>query len=132
MKITADTNLLVRALVEDDARQAALAQAALAKAELIALPIPVLCELVWVLARGYRIPAPEIADAIRRLTDSATVAADRPAIEAGLALMQAGGDFADGAIAHEGRWLGGDEFLSFDRKAVALLHAQGVPARMLE
>lgn len=29
-----------------------------------------------------------------------------PAAEAGLALLEAGGDFADGVIAYEGSWLG--------------------------
>jgi len=39
---------------------------------------------------------------------------NRPAAEAGLALLEAGGDFADGVIAHEGRWLGAEAFVSFD------------------
>jgi hypothetical protein len=30
------------------------------------------------------------------------VSMDRPAVEAGLAVLEAGGDFADGVIAHEG------------------------------
>jgi predicted nucleic-acid-binding protein len=34
-------------------------------------------------------------------------------------VLKAGGDFADGAIAWEGRWLGGETFVSFDKKAVA-------------
>ena len=66
MRITADTTVLVRALTGDDPRQSRLAQRALEAAEAVALPIPVLCELVWVLRRGYGIPAAEIADAIRR------------------------------------------------------------------
>lgn len=131
MKVTADTSVLVRVLTGDDADQSAAAQAALAQAELVALPLPALCELVWVLAQGYRIPAAEIADAVRRLVDSAGVTANRPAVEAGLAHLAAGGDFADGVIAYEGRWLGADTFLSFDRKAVQLVEAQGGGARLL-
>jgi predicted nucleic-acid-binding protein len=46
-------------------------------------------------------------------------------------MLDAGGDFADGAIAYEGRWLGGETFVSFDRKAVEMLKAQGVAARVL-
>jgi predicted nucleic-acid-binding protein len=46
-------------------------------------------------------------------------------------MLDAGGDFADGAIAHEGRWLGAEMFVSFDAKAVELLKAQGVAARVL-
>jgi predicted nucleic-acid-binding protein len=44
---------------------------------------------------------------------------------------QAHGDFADGVIAYEGAWLGGETFVSFDKKAVALLKAQGQTARWL-
>ncbi len=55
----------------------------------------------------------------------------RPAVEAGLALLEAGGDFADGLIAHEGQWLGGEMFVSFDRQAVALLKTRGVAAELL-
>lgn len=130
MKITADTNLLVRALTGDDARQSRIARAELAKAEIVALTLPALCELVWVLSRGYGIPSGEIADAIRRLIDSASVVANRPAVEAGLALLEADGDFADGVIAHEGAWLGAESFVSFDKQAVALLKAQGADARL--
>ena len=131
MKITADTNILVRAITEDHARQSWLAQTALADAELVALTLPVLCELVWVLARGYKIPAAEIAEAIRRLMNAATVALNRPAAEAGLAVLAAGGDFADGVIAFEGGWLGAEGFVSFDKAAVRILAAGGVATRLL-
>jgi predicted nucleic-acid-binding protein len=61
VKIIADTNILVRAITGDDKRQSAVAQAVLGEAEVVALPMPALCELVWVLARGYKIPSSEIA-----------------------------------------------------------------------
>ena len=131
MKITADTNVLVRAIVADDPRQARAAQAVLRDADLIAVPLPVLCETVWVLAQGYRIASAEIADAIEGLIESATVATNRAAVEAGLAVLRAGGDFADGVIAHEGRWLGAETFVSFDRQAVKLVQAQGAAATLL-
>ena len=131
MKITADTNVLVRAITGDDAVQSKLAQAELANADVVALALPTLCELVWVLSRGYKIPASEIAQTVRRLIDAATVAVNRPAVEAGLALLEAGGDFADGVIAYEGNWLGAEVFVSFDKKAVELLQAQGQSSRLL-
>ncbi len=123
--MTADTNILVRALMDDDPAQSPRAQAELAQAELVAIPLAAVCELVWVLTRGYRLPAATVADAIRRL-----LAADRRGAEAGLAMLDAGGDFADGVIAHEGAWLGGETFVSFDRQAIALLQAKGRPTRM--
>lgn len=131
MKITADTNVLVRAVTEDHEHQSKSAQTALKNAELVAIPIPTLCELVWVLSQGYRIPSAEIAETIRRLVNGENVAVNRPAAEAGLALLDAGGDFADGVIAYEGNWLGADTFASFDKRAVKLMQAQGAAARLL-
>lgn len=125
MKITPDTNILVRVVVEDDVGQARAAQAVLAEAEVIALTLPALCEFVWVLSRGYKATSDEIAAGIRRLLDGANVVVNRAAIAAGLELLEGGGDFADGVIAYEGRWLGGETFVSFDTDAVKLLAAQG-------
>ena len=131
MRITADIHVLVRALTGDDPQQSRVAQAELAGAEGIALALPALCELVWVLARGYKIPTADIANALRRLIGTAGVAVNRPAAVAGLTMLEAGGDFADGVIAFEGTWLGGEAFVSFDRRAVELLEAKGVAARLL-
>ncbi len=131
MKITADTNVLVRAIVGDDKRQSKIAQTELAKADVVALALPALCELVWVLSQGYKISATDISEAIRRLINAANVVVNRPAAEAGLALLTAGGDFADGVIAYEGSWLGADAFVSFDKKAIKLMAAQGESVRLL-
>ena len=55
MKVTVDTNVLVRAFTEDHKRQSKIAQQQLANADMIALTLPALCELVWVLSQGYEI-----------------------------------------------------------------------------
>ena len=122
--MAADTNILVRATTEDDARQARLAQDLLREAEMVAVSSQVLCELVWVLSRAFKVPTPSIASGIRGLIGNEKVVVDRPAVEAGLAMLDEGGDFADGVIAYQGRWLGADEFVSFDRHAVSLLKEQ--------
>jgi len=131
VKITADTNVLVRAVIGDDAEQAKVAGDLLRQAETIAVTMPALCEFVWVLSRGYKIPAIEIAVAIRRLIDSSTVEVERAAVEAGLNLLEAGGDFADGVIAFEGRRLGGAVFASFDADAVRRIRGSGGETRLL-
>ena len=131
MNITADTNVLVRALVADEPAQAAEASRVLREAASIAVPLPVLCELAWVLKRMYGFGIADIAAAIRSLLVAGHVRLDRAAVEAGLALLEIGGDFADGVIAHQGQWLGGDTFVSFDRQAVALLREQGVATQLL-
>jgi predicted nucleic-acid-binding protein len=130
-RITADTNIRVRAITDDDPVQSPLAKASLAEAERVAITVPTLCELVWVLTRAYRLPRAEVSDIIRKLAAAANVATDNSAVAAGLALMDAGGDFADGVIAFGGRWLGAETFVSFDAEAVRLLTAQGVPAKLL-
>jgi len=128
VKITADTNVLVRTVVQDDAEQAAVAGALLQQATVIAVPVPVLCELVWVLKRTYAHDADDVAAAIEAITEIDTVTTDLPAVEAGLAALRAGGDFADGVIAHQGEALGGAVFASFDRRAVARLRTTGAAA----
>jgi predicted nucleic-acid-binding protein len=122
---------LVRALTHDDTNQAALAEAALASAELVAFSLVALCELGWVLSRSYRIRAADVAEGIRRLTGGANVAVDRRSLEAGLAFLDRGGDFADGVIAHQGYELGGDVFVSFDKKAVDIVKDAGGAAQLL-
>lgn len=131
MKVVVDTNVLVRAVVCDDPAQAGIAAKILTDAELIAVALPCLCEFVWVLLRVYSLQPADAAGAIRALLASANVQVNRPAVEAGLSVLEAGGDFADGVIAYEGNWLGGETFVSFDKKAVALLKAQGLSAQLL-
>lgn len=131
MKIAVDTNVLVRAVMRDDPVQADRAAQILIDADLIAIATPCLCEFVWVLLRVYDLQADDVALAIRALLRAANVEVNRPAVEAGLRMLDAGGDFADGVIAYEGHWLGGETFFSFDKKAVSLLSAQGRSARLL-
>lgn len=131
MKITADTNVLLRAIVRDDPNQGHSARLALDAADLVAVTTSALCELAWVLTKRYKHAPSTAADAIRNLINSANVVTDRLTADAGLAVLDAGGDFADGVIAYEGRALGAQEFISFDKDAVSLLKRQGEAARLL-
>jgi predicted nucleic-acid-binding protein len=131
LRITADINVLVRAVVGDDPAQSQAAITALPRTEQIAVALPALCEFVWVLRRVYAFPVAEISAAIQALMAAGNVQLDRVAVEAGLAQLEAGGDFADAVIAQEGQWLGGHIFVSFDRQAVALLQKRGVAAELL-
>ena len=131
MKISVDTNVLVRAAVRDDPEQTEVATRIMARAEMLAIALSSVCEFVWVLRSVYGYRAPKIAEAIRILLAAENVETNRPAIDAGLAMLDAGGDFADGVIAYEGKWLGAETFVSFDKKAIEMLAAQGVSARLL-
>ena len=131
MKIIPDTNILIRAVVRDDVKQARAAAKLLKEAEVIAVSLPSLCEFVWVLRRVYNFGLQDTSSAIEALLDAGNVIVNRPAVDAGLAILNAGGDFADGLIAYEGNWLGGETFVSFDKKAVSLIAKQGQQTRLL-
>ena len=83
-------------------------------------------------AAPAKLSVADVALTIRDLLGAGNVVMNRPAVEAGLAVLEAGGDFADGIMAYEGEWLGGETFVSFDRQAVALLTQQGQAARLLD
>ena len=98
-------------------------------ADRVAISIHALCELVWVLSRRYGTSRTDVAATVKGLVAVGNVAVDRAAVAAGLSMLDAGGDFADGVIAHDGRSLGGDTFVSFDRKAIRLVVRSGHAAR---
>lgn len=128
MRITADTSVLVHTVVDDDAEQAEAARTLLLRAALIAVPVPVFCDLAWVLKRAYGPDANDVAKVIQTIAEIDAVTTDVPAVEAGLTALRAGGDFADGVIAHQGAALGGTVFAGFDRQPVARLRDTGVAA----
>ena len=80
---------------------------------------------MWVARQIYRQKRVDIAQAIRLLIADERIIVDRPAIEEGLAFLDAGGDFADGIIEFEGRKLGGDTFVTFDKRAASIIRAKG-------
>lgn len=131
MKIVADTNVLLRAIVGDDPAQAQVALDTLAEAEMVAISPQVFCELVWVLDRSYGVLRADIATVVRGLLDTKNVVVDGALVQSGLAMLEAGGDFADGVIAFSGRMMGGEQFVSFDRKAVRILAERGEEALLL-
>lgn len=132
MRVTLDTNALVRIVVADEPAQTAAAHKIISDATLIVLTVPCLCELVWVLRRVYGFDREAIATALKTLASTNNIIIDRPTVEAGIQFLDAGGDFADGAIAFEGRSLGGEIFVSFDKRAVMLVDQQGGSARLLK
>ncbi len=132
MKVTLDTNVLLRLATQDDPKHAAAALKVLQTASLIAVPSTALCEMVWVLLRGYRYTPEQVAHAIRTLLQVSQVVCNIPAVLAGLSVLENGGDFADGVIAFEGELLGGQEFVTFDQAAAKLLKNQKRKVRLLK
>ena len=67
VKISVDTNVLARAVLQDDTVQARAAAKVLKEASLIAVSLPCLCEFVWILLRGAQLPKEKVSIAVRAL-----------------------------------------------------------------
>lgn len=115
----------LRASIGDDPLQSPKARAALAAAERVYISTTTFCEFAWVAGKNYKEKRSEVARSIRALIADPRTEVDREAVDAGLAFLDAGGDFADGVIDFEGRRLGGQVFATFDRRAAAIIRAQG-------
>ena len=128
VNITADTNVLLRALINDDAAQGERARQSLRTASSVAVTDAALCEMVWVLMRGYDYPRQQVIEAIERLAGSTNVVVNGHAVATGLDFMRHGADFADGVIAAQGSQGAASVFTSFDVKAIAAAHRAGYTA----
>lgn len=131
LRITADTNVLVRFIVRDDESQARVAERTLRRATRVIVTTACLCELIWVLSRTFGFSRRDLVDTLQLILEVPNIELHRETVLYGTAVLNAGGDFADGVIAYEGRSLGGESFVSFDRKAVARIRAQGHSAELL-
>ena len=131
MKLIADTNLILRVLLREDPRQFSIATDVLSGADLVIYSIVTLCETAWVLRTSRKWRQSEVAAAFRALLDDPRVVVDRDLVERGLAMLDAGGDFANAVIAADGLRREDATFTTFDRKAARLLEAQGVAVTLL-
>ena len=131
MRMIADTNVLIRAVLDDDVVQSRASRLALSAADQVVISRHAFCEMVWLLRQRYKMPKADIVKVIHGYLEADNVITDTAAVEAGLATMEADADFADGVIAYEGRWLGGDTFVSFDKRAAAALEKQGQRVKLM-
>jgi predicted nucleic-acid-binding protein len=131
MKIVADTNVLLRFVLADDPKQYRSAKEALEKATAVLVTNQALCEMVWVLRSLYGVSRDNLVATISLVRETENVVLDLQAVNAGIAALRSGADFSDGVIAYEGAWLGGETFVSFDKKAVAAIEKQGQKAKLL-
>jgi predicted nucleic-acid-binding protein len=119
--ITLDTNILVRLLVEDDPEQVEKARGVLARCsatgERCFIPVPVLCEVLWVLRRAYKVPKAELVEVVRNLLREDLYALEHPeSVSTALERFERGrGDFADYLIEARGRAHDSTVVLTFDQ-----------------
>jgi predicted nucleic-acid-binding protein len=134
MNVVLDTNMLVRISVKDDEKQTESARKIFQDAATVTIPTSVLCEYVWVLSSLYKYKNARIAHAIRTLMQTEKVVVKDDEAEAGLRVLDDGGDFADGVHAYNGLSMapGPAVFVSFDKQAVRLLAGRGVSALVPE
>ncbi len=95
-----DTNILARALLNDDPMQSRRAQMLLDEATELSISTVVFAELVWVL-RTKKVPQQSIVIMLETLMTTGKVRTDIVRFQAGLAFMKRGGDFADGVALHD-------------------------------
>lgn len=123
--IALDTNVLVRYLVADDARQATAARLLL---EGLTTERPgfvcreVIVELVWVLRRAYGFSRDRIATVLENLlaTESLVVEAAEDVAPAAVSYGRGGAGFSDLMIAAAANRAGAETLYTFDRKVAQL------------
>ena len=109
---TIDANVLVRALVRDDAAQAARAEALLQVNEVF-VPVTGMLELEWVLRTRYGYPPRLVAQAFEGIAALGNVVlGERAAVVAAAARVAQGWEFADAL--HHALSAGCDDFVTLD------------------
>ena len=122
--IAADTNVLVRLLTGDDAKQAAAARSLFAAGP-IWIAKTVLLETGWVLGSMYGFEEGAVRDALTKLLGLKNVhVEDESAVVDALALMAHGVELADAL--HLSSRPPGAEFVSFDKSFVRRARRAGV------
>jgi predicted nucleic-acid-binding protein len=107
-----DTNVLVRAVVRDDAAQSARAETLIAEHEVF-VPVTVMLELEWVLRSRYGYAPKLVAQALQGIAALANVVVgERAAVLAAAARVAQGWGFADAL--HHALSEGCDDFVTLD------------------
>jgi predicted nucleic-acid-binding protein len=111
-----DTNVLVRAIVNDNPAQSARAIALLAE-HAIFIPVTVVLELEWVLRSRYAFSPAVVAQAIAKITAlNNVVVGERAAVLSAAARAALGWDFADAL--HVALSAGCEDFTTLDADLV--------------
>jgi len=117
-----DTNVLVRYIAGDDARQTAIAERLMEQSsrqgEPLFIPLVVLCECVWVLSRRYGQTKPQIARVLEQILETELFQIENDSLmRRGLDAFRTGrGDFADYLIGEICSAAGCEDCVTFDRR----------------
>lgn len=133
-----DTNVLVRYLTKDDAKQFQEASALLLGLEkhrrFAHLSTITLCETVWVLTRAYKIERSQIIGILEQLLDTSLfVIDDKDAVREAVELFRTGkGDFADYLVGVISRNAGSETVATFDEALYASPELFTAPAKAMK
>jgi predicted nucleic-acid-binding protein len=134
MKVVVDTNILARLLLEPenatDEEQRAIAEKLFRQFNSIIIPTHVFCELSWILNSRNKFTKDEIYGAFQHFLKTAKIVFREDEVNAGMLMLEKGGDFADGINEYSGRMMAHGEsvFATFDKDAVKLLSERGIAA----
>lgn len=123
--IAVDTNVVVRLLVGDDARQKDRTARLFAATSTIFIAKTVLLEAAWVLQSAYAFPRHEVAEALRRLGGLPNVIVE-DAERAAHALNHAGHGLDVADALHVASSLDAETFCTFDQRLIRQAAAQGL------
>ena len=121
-----DTNVLIRYLIQDDPKQARLANQIIDRQLSEQNPgfvnLATILEIVWVLRSLLKRSPSEIATHLEQLlaADSLEIQNDQQVFEAAFALKRGTGEFEDALIGALNAWAGCSHTLTFDRKTARL------------
>jgi predicted nucleic-acid-binding protein len=117
-----DTNVLVRYIMQDDARQSALATRLVESLSVESpgfVPLVSVVELAWVLSSAYALDRGQVVQAVESLLRTKEIAVERAEIvwKALRVFRSANADFADCLIERSAAVAGCDRTMTFDRGA---------------
>jgi len=126
MRVAVDTNVVVRFLVRDDEKQAALVYKRLKQAEVqkerLTVSLLVVLETIWVLESAYERTREEILESFSTLRQMPIF--DFEASDVVEGMLRDGrdvkADLSDVLIAHSSKQLGCESGLTFDKQAAKL------------
>jgi predicted nucleic-acid-binding protein len=120
-----DTNIIVRYLAQDDARQATVAtrliEGSLSAEARGFISIVTLAEVVWVMASNYRATRVAVADIVEGLLTAPQLMLEKADViwRALRSYRSSKADFSDAVIVELGRDAGCSKTVTFDRNAAA-------------
>lgn len=125
MRKTVDTNVLIRALVDEDGEQSRIA-AKILTLESVHVPVTVILEAEWVLRSSYKFGRERVCELLGSVMALENVDVDqRHMVGAAIMAHGAGFDFADAL--HVNSSEGSVAFLTFDKKLLKIAAQSGSP-----